>query len=38
MTQGQYAGNCNYNLNASATCEPPCTLYGSVVRSLCRRV
>lgn len=38
MTQGQYAGNCNYNLNASATCEPPCTLYGSVVRSLCKRV
>lgn len=37
MTQGQYAGNCNYNTNASATCEPPCTLYGSVVQSLCLR-
>lgn len=37
MTQGQFAGNCNYNSNASATCEPPCTLYGSEVRSLCIR-
>ena len=37
MTEGQYAGNCNFNSNASATCEPPCTLYGSVVQSLCLR-
>jgi hypothetical protein len=38
MTEGQWAGNCNYNTNKSATCEPPCTLVGSVVRSLCKRV
>jgi hypothetical protein len=38
MTTGQYAGNCNFNSNKSATCTPPCTLFGSVVRSLCRRV
>jgi hypothetical protein len=38
MTTGQYAGNCNFNSNKSATCEPPCTLYGSVVRSICSRV
>lgn len=37
LTSGQYAGNCNYNTNASATCEPPCTLYGSTVQSLCLR-
>eukprot|EP01048_Picozoa_sp_COSAG05_P008695 COSAG05_NODE_676_length_7987_cov_3.066041_4_plen_822_part_00 len=37
MTEGPYAGNCNYNTNKSATCEPPCTLMGSVVRSLCIR-
>ena len=37
MTEGQYAGNCNYNTNASATCTPPCTLYGAIVRSLCIR-
>jgi len=37
MTTGEYAGNCNYNSNTSATCTPPCTLYGSVVRSLCIR-
>jgi len=37
LTEGQYAGNCNYNTNASATCEPPCTLFGSIVRSLCIR-
>ena len=37
MTEGQYAGNCNFNTNKSATCTPPCTLMGSVVRSLCVR-
>ena len=37
MTEGEYAGNCNFNLNKSATCTPPCTLMGSVVRSLCLR-
>eukprot|EP00039_Didymoeca_costata_P016028 m.279956 g.279956 ORF g.279956 m.279956 type:complete len:770 (+) comp16323_c13_seq1:95-2404(+) len=37
MTQGQYENDCNYNTNASATCTPPCTLYGAVVRSLCIR-
>jgi hypothetical protein len=37
MTQGPYAGNCNFNTNTSATCTPPCTLMGSVVRSLCER-
>jgi hypothetical protein len=37
MTTGQYKGNCNFNSNKSATCDPPCTLYGSVVRSLCVR-
>ena len=37
MTQGPYAGNCNFNTNTSATCTPPCTLMGSVVRSLCVR-
>jgi hypothetical protein len=37
MTAGPYAGNCNYNTNKSATCTPPCTLMGVVVRSLCVR-
>lgn len=37
MTEGQYAGNCGYNTNKSATCTPPCTLFGAVVRSLCIR-
>ena len=37
MDSGPYAGNCNFNLNKSATCTPPCTLMGSVVRSLCVR-
>ena len=37
MTQGPYAGNCNFNTNTKATCTPPCTLEGSVVRSLCIR-
>ena len=37
LTEGQYAGNCNYNSNTSATCTPPCTLYGSIVRSICLR-
>ena len=37
MSTGQYKGNCNYNLNKSATCHPPCTLYGSEVRQLCVR-
>eukprot|EP00035_Acanthoeca_spectabilis_P034900 m.31467 g.31467 ORF g.31467 m.31467 type:complete len:824 (-) comp6934_c0_seq1:152-2623(-) len=37
MTTGPYAGNCNYNTNSSATCTPPCTLYGAEVRSLCVR-
>ena len=37
MTTGQYAGNCNYNSNKSAACEPPCKLYGVVTRSLCVR-
>eukprot|EP01047_Picozoa_sp_COSAG01_P048772 COSAG01_NODE_4776_length_4750_cov_21.200817_2_plen_98_part_00 len=37
MTTGPYAGNCNFNTNKAATCEPPCTLMGSVVRSLCIR-
>ena len=37
MTEGQYKGNCNYNSNKSAACDPPCTLYGVVTRSLCVR-
>ena len=37
MTEGTYKGNCNFNSNMSATCTPPCTLMGSVVRSLCTR-
>ena len=43
MTEGQYAGNCNFNSNKSAMCgapggpQPPCYLYGSVLRSLCTR-
>jgi len=37
MTEGQYKGNCNFNTNKSATCEPPCTLMGAEVRSLCIR-
>eukprot|EP00937_MAST-01D_sp_MAST-1D-sp2_P002383 g2383.t1 len=37
MTDGPYAGNCNYNTNTSATCDPPCTLYGAAVQSLCLR-
>jgi hypothetical protein len=37
MTEGPYKGNCNFNSNKSATCEPPCTLMGSEVRSLCLR-
>ena len=37
MAAGQYAGNCNYNTNASATCTPPCTLLGVEVRSVCGR-
>ena len=37
LTEGQYKGNCNYNTNATATCTPPCELYGAVVRSLCIR-
>ena len=37
LTQGKYAGNCNFNTNKSATCTPPCTLYDSIVRSLCLR-
>jgi hypothetical protein len=35
MAAGPYAGNCNYNTNASATCTPPCTLMGTEVRSIC---
>lgn len=37
MTSGQYKGNCNYNTNTSATCTPPCTLFGATVQSLCLR-
>jgi hypothetical protein len=37
LTSGQYKGNCNYNSNKSATCTPPCTLYGASVQSLCIR-
>ena len=37
LTEGTYKGNCNYNTNASATCTPPCELYGNVVRSVCIR-
>ena len=37
MTEGQYEGHCNYNSNASAQCDPPCTLYGAVVQSICVR-
>lgn len=37
MTTGPYAGNCNFNTNTSATCTPPCQLYGSVTRALCLR-
>ena len=35
LETGQYAGNSNYNTNLSATCTPPCTLMGAVVRPLC---
>ena len=35
LTTGEYAGNCNYNTNKSATCTPPCTLMGAGVRVLC---
>jgi hypothetical protein len=35
MATGEYAGNANFNTNAFATCTPPCTLMGAVVRSLC---
>ena len=37
MTDGPYKGNCNFNSNKSATCEPPCTLMGVPVQSLCLR-
>ena len=38
MMEGQYKGNCNFNLNKSATCDnPPCTLYGSKVQNICLR-
>lgn len=37
MTTGRYAGNCDFNLNKSATCTPPCSLYGSITRALCVR-
>jgi hypothetical protein len=37
MSTGEYAGDCQFNLNASATCTPPCTLYGSITRALCVR-
>lgn len=37
MSTGIYAGNCNFNTNTSATCTPPCTLYGSITRALCTR-
>jgi hypothetical protein len=36
-TTGKYANDCNFNTNASATCTPPCTLYGAEVRMLCLR-
>eukprot|EP00040_Diaphanoeca_grandis_P030591 m.181026 g.181026 ORF g.181026 m.181026 type:complete len:847 (+) comp32047_c0_seq1:104-2644(+) len=36
-TTGAATGTCEYNTNTSATCEPPCTLDGSIVRSLCIR-
>ena len=36
-TTGKTANTCFYNTNASATCEPPCTLDGAVVRMLCIR-
>lgn len=37
LTETSIAGNCNFNLNKSATCTPPCQLYNSTVRSLCLR-
>ena len=37
MADGPYKGNCNFNTNKSATCEPPCTLMGVPVQSLCLR-
>lgn len=37
MTDGIYSGNCNFNSNKKAECIPPCTLYGSEVRSICVR-
>ncbi len=38
LTSGQYAGNCNYNTNTSATCaDPPCTVYGCTVQPICIR-
>ena len=37
MASGQFAGNCNFNSNKSATCSPPCSVLGSEVRSLCAR-
>ena len=36
-TAGKTAGQCTYNTNTSASCEPPCTLDGAVVRMLCIR-
>jgi hypothetical protein len=37
MADGQYANNCNFNTNKSASCKPPCTLFGASVRALCIR-
>jgi hypothetical protein len=37
MAAGPYKGNCNYNSNKSATCEPPCKLYGVLTQRLCIR-
>eukprot|EP00041_Stephanoeca_diplocostata_P039880 m.1638057 g.1638057 ORF g.1638057 m.1638057 type:complete len:755 (-) comp26715_c0_seq1:263-2527(-) len=37
MASGQWEGNCNFNTNTSASCVPPCTLFGAEVRSLCVR-
>lgn len=36
-TTGANTGRCEYNTNTSASCEPPCTLDGAIVRSLCIR-
>jgi hypothetical protein len=35
IMEGPYKGNCNFNLNASATCTPPCGEGGTTFGELC---